>query len=235
MYVLKEKIKELLKTTSIPSFFKDNSMRFMKLYQSPDNDNVKAVNMAKIQKGGIYFMLYQDESNWMQYSPILCCDFRDNRLVFGINLNFIPLEIRLELFDNIINDLEENNNQPNGTTPFNYITFEKAYKMLLRYGYEYAIVEYEISRIAQVYDIKYEELPYWIYSQYPTLKYDPIKLYQIWESKLAKRPERHKEMIAKLVKDFYNVTDELIENSDALKGHLQRLKRNYDKFGDKFS
>jgi hypothetical protein len=95
-------------------------------------------------------------------------------------------------------------------------------------------VEYEIGRIANVYEINYDEFPTWLYSQHPKNIYDPLKLYQIWESKLKNRPERHKEMIGKLVEDFYNVTDELIDNSTALKGHFQRLQRNQDKFGDKF-
>ena len=118
--------------------------------------------------------------------------------------------------------------------PFHFLNFESTYKKLLRYGFEYAIVEYEIGRVAQVFEISYEELPYWLYSQHPKNIYDPLKLYQIWAAKLKNRPERHKEMISKLVEDFYNVTDELIDNSTALKGHFQRLQRNQDKFGDKF-
>jgi len=233
MEVLRKKIQELT-NVGIPNFFKDNSLRFFNLYSQPDNDVVVPTNISSIYNGGIYFMYYQDESNWMKYSMVLCADIRDQRLMFGVNLNFLPLEIRLELFDELVISLEDNNKQSHNLNPFNFVTFESVYKKLIRLGFEYALVEYDISRISRIFNIKYEELPYWLYSQFPKNIYDPIKLYSIWEAKMANRPERHKEMITTLVSDFYNVTDELIDNSTALKGHFKRLKRNYDKFGDKF-
>lgn len=231
---LRKTIKELT-TIGVPKFFKENSLYYYKQYRSPDKSIVNPIPVSNMYNGGIYFLYYQDESNWMQLSPILCVDIRDKRIIFGINLNFLPLEIRMDLFDTIVNSLEDNNKQSSGMTPFNFLNFEKAYKLLLRRGFEYAIVEYDISRIVRVYEIQYDQLPTWIYSQHPKNIYDPNKLYQIWASKLKDRPERHKELISKLVEDFYNVTDELIDNSTALKKHFQRLQRNQEKFGDKFS
>jgi hypothetical protein len=230
---LKKKMKELIKE-GVPTFFKNNSMKFYNLYNSPDKDIVNPIPIAKMSVGGIYFIYYRDESNWMQLSPILCADIRDKRIVFGVNMNFLPLEVRLEMFDNMIVKIGENNKQSKGLTPFHFVNFEDVYKRLLRLGFEYAIVEYEIGRIVRVNEINYDELPTWLYSQHPKNIYDPIKLYSIWEAKLKNRPERHKELISKLVEDFYNVTDELIDNSTALKGHFQRLQRSQDKFGDKF-
>ena len=230
---LKDKASELIKP-GIPTFFKENSLKYYNLYRNPDDDIIVPIPMANIQKGDIYFIYYRDESNWMSLSPILTADIRDKRIIFGVNMNFIPLEIRVELFDQIVISLEDNNRQPTGTSPFNFINFEMIYKKLIKLGFEYAIVEYEIGRIVQVFHINYSELPNWIYSQHPKNIYDPNKLYQIWYAKLKNRPERHKEMIGKLVEDFYNVTDELIDNSTALKEHFKRLKRNQDKFGDKF-
>lgn len=234
MGVLRSKIQELTKN-GVPTFFKENCMTYYNLYKSPDMDIVKPSPISNMYNGGIYFIYYKDESNWMKLSPILCADIRDKRIIFGINLNFLPLEIRMDLFDGIVSNLEDNNNQSNGMTPFHFLNFETAYKLLLRRGFEYAIVEYDMSRIVQVFEIKYENLPTWIYSQHPKNIYDPIKLYQIWSVKLKDRPERHKDLINKLVEDFYNVTDELIDNSTALKGHFKRLQRNQEKFGDKFS
>lgn len=230
---LRKKLGELTKV-GIPNFFKQNSLDYYQLYKSPDNDMVVPKTISNITKGGLYFLYYRDESNWMQLSPILCADIRDKRIIFGVNMNFLPLEIRLNLFDDIVISLDNNNKQSKGLEPFHMITFEKIYKKLIRLGFEYAIVEYEIGRIQRVFYINYEKLPYWLYSQHPKNIYDPIKLYSIWEAKLKGRPERHKELMSKLVEDFYNVTDELIDNSASLKGHFQRLKRNQEKFGDKF-
>lgn len=234
MGVFKNKIEELLKNRNEAEFFKENSMSLYDDFKKGNGD-VNIIPVSKMYKGGVYFLLYQDESNWMKYSPILAADIRDKRIIFGINFNFLPLDIRVDVFDNITTSMEDNNDQGKGTTPYNQITFEKAYKLLLRHGFEYAIVEYDISRIERVYEIEYDAVSYFVYSQYPSNIYDPIKLYSIWEAKLEKRPERHQEMIVKLVKDFYDVTDELIDSSEALKGHFQRLKRNFEKFGDKFS
>lgn len=234
MGVLRKKLTELTKV-GIPNFFKENSLRFYNLYNKPDGKMVEPTNISSIYNGGLYFIYYLDDSNWMKYSMVLCADIRDQRIMFGVNMNFLPLEIRLDLFDGLVMDLEDNNKQSNGNTPFNFVTFESVYKKLIRLGFEYALVEYDVSRIGRIYNIGYDQLPFWLYSQYPKNKYDPIKLYSIWEAKLKNRPERHKELIGKLVSDFYNVTDELIDNSTAMKGHFQRLKKNYDKYGDKFS
>lgn len=231
---LRKRILELTKS-GVPTFFKENSLKYYNLYKSPNPDDLEVIPFSKMYNGGLYFLYYKDESNWMQLSPILCADIRDQRIVFGINLNFLPLEIRLDLFDDMVIDLQNNNKQSNGMTPFHFMSFEKAYKKLLRTGFEYAIVEYDVSRIVRVYEINYNNLSTWLYSQHPKNIYDPNKLYQIWSSKLKDRPERHKELITKLVEDFYNVTDELVDNSTALKGHFQRLQRNQEKFGDKFS
>ena len=231
---LRKDIIELTKG-GIPNFFKENSLFYYNLYNEPDNSTVKPIPVSYMVNGGIYFLFYKDESNWMQLSPVLCIDIRDKRIAFGINMNFLPLEIRLDLFDDMILDLSNNNKQPKGMSPFNFISFEKGYKRLLRRGFEYAIVEYDLSRIVRVYEINYDNLSTWLYSQHPKNIYDPNKLYQIWASKLKNRPERHNELITKLVEDFYNVTDELIDNSTALKGHFQRLQRNHEKFGDKFN
>lgn len=229
---LRNKITELSKV-GIPKFFKENSLYYYNIYNNPENDVVDVIPISKMYNGGIYFLYYQDESNWMKLSPILCADIRDKRIIFGVNMNFLPLEIRLDLLDDWVMSLEDNNKQ-RGMTPFHFIDFEETYKKLLRRGFEYAIVEYDMSRISRVYQINYNHLPTWLYSQHPKNIYDPNKLYQIWSAKLKDRPERHKELISKLVEDFYNVTDELIDNSTALKGHFQRLKRNQDKFGTKF-
>jgi hypothetical protein len=233
MGVLKKEIEKLSKN-GVPEFFKENSLNFYNLYKSPDNDVVTSIPMSRITQGGIYFLYYKDNSNWMQLSPILCLETKDKRIVFGVNLNFLPLDIRLTLFDDLVRNLDKNNNNANGQPPFNGINFEMIYKKLIRLGFEYSIVEYEIGRIVKVFEISYISLPTWLYSQHPVNKYDPIKLYDIWEKKLKNRPERHKEMITKIVTDFYDIKDELIEESSALKGHFKRLKANEKKFGNKY-
>ena len=233
MGILKKEIEKLSKG-DVPEYYKQNTMFFYNLYKSPDNDIVTSIPMSKITQGGIYFLYYKDMSNWMQLSPILCLETKNKRIVFGVNFNFLPLDIRLNLFDDLVRNLDKNNDNSNGQPPFMGINFEMIYKKLIKLGFEYAIVEYEIGRIMRVFDIKYSALPTWLYSQHPKNKYDPIKLYDIWAKKLKNRPERHKEMITKIVTDFYDIKDDLIEQSSALKNHFKRLKANEEKFGTKY-
>jgi hypothetical protein len=230
---LREKIKQNIKKDSgISSHYKKNSLKFFELYNNPDNEIVQSINLSEMNIGGIYFMYYKDESNWMRYSPILMADHRDKRLIFGVNLNFLPLEQRSNLFESLIVDVNHlNNKQPSNTEPFKFIDFEMVYKKLIRFGFEYSLVEYSLDRIVGVFRINFINLDEWIYSGHPKNIYDPVKLYDIWSKKIKNRPERHKELITKLVEDFYNVTDELIEESNVLKDHLKRLKRNNEKYG----
>ena len=213
-------------------YYKDNTMNFYNLYQSPDNKKVRTVNIGNVVKGRFYFIKYLDKSNWMMYSPVMVCDFVDGRMIFAINFNFIPLEIRMAIFDQYTKKTEY---KGFNETPYPVMTFENAYKLLIRFGYEYAIVEYEVSRVELLYEINPDMTLEFLFSGYPLNKYDPDKLYSIWLKKMETKEQRHQEMIEKIASDFYNVTDELIESAGALKGHFKRLKSNYDAFGDKFN
>lgn len=229
------KLKKLVEDSIHPNlaeWFKENSKKFYNLYQDPDNDTVKPIAISKIKRGGIYFIWYKDESNWMKYSPILVADYRDKKIIFAMNMNFLPLEIRLDFFDDITKNIWDNNNQSHGMNPFHFMTFEKIYKKLIKYGFEYSLVEYDISRIIRVVEIDMENLHEFLYSSHPKNIYDPNKLYQIWKAKYNKRSERHKELIVRTVDDFYNVKDEIIDEVKTLKNHFKRLKRNTEKFGD---
>lgn len=228
MGALKEYYKETNQPT--PEKFKENSLDMYNLLSSPKKGKVEYIPISNMRVGEVYHIFYLDESNWMHFSPVLACDFKDKRLMFGMNFNFIPLEVRANIFDSLITTLDFNNNQPITKTPFNFITFDGIYKKLIRLGFEYSLIEYNFERIIKVAKIDYSILPEFLFSAWPKNIYDPNKLYQIWSKKLQNRPERHKELITKLVDDFYDVKDELIESSVSLKGHFQRLKRNQEKF-----
>ena len=211
---------------NIPQYYKDNTVMLYNKYKSPD-ELVKPIPVKKMSEGLFYFLMYQDESNWMQYSPIFFVDwkeFGDMIIGYGVNMNFIPLEHRAALFDNIIRDLD-NEDQVRG------MSFEGMYKQLLRMGYEYALVEYDMRRIVQCYHISVKILPKFLYSSYPKNKYDPKKLYDIWAKKLAGREQRHQEIIKQLATDFYKTTEEIEMKYDELSDHMKRVQRNHKKFG----
>lgn len=209
-------------------YFKDNVSYMYNLYTKPDGKLVDPIIISKIVNGYFYFLTYRDESNWMQYSPIFFCDWKkfDNKIIgYGVNFNFIPIEIRVAIFDTYIKNFEDPN-------IFSSITFEKMYKMLLKYGYEYALVEYDLARIVSIFKIDITILPNFLCSTYPSIKYDPINLYNIWKKKLETREMRHQEIIQMYSDDFLSeYIGDITEKYDQLSNHIKRLKRNNDKYG----
>jgi hypothetical protein len=102
---------------------------------------------------GFYHLHYKDDSNWMKYSPIFTIDFKQFEnliIVIGINFNFIPLEVRIFIFDKYITEDDFKKNS------LLKVDFAGVYKELKHYGFEYAIVEYNLSQIVLVHKINLE-------------------------------------------------------------------------------
>jgi len=146
-------------------------------------------------------------------------------IVLGVNFNFIPLELRSRIFDKFITEKNFEKNE------FIEVNFKGMYSELLKYGFEYAIQEYNVAQIKIVHKISLELLPRFLYSSHPKNTYDPKKLLEIWETKLETKEQRHKEIITSVLKDFYEVRDEINEKYDALRGHIERLRDSYEKYG----
>lgn len=207
-------------------YYKNNTLEIYNLYQNPDN-RIEFIDTSNIVDGRFYNFFYYDESNWMRYSPVLFIDskrFEDRLIGYAINFNFIPLEIRSAMLDTYINDFVDN-------SQLSWLNFENAYKLLLKFGYEYALVEYDMKRVETVCEISFELLPKFLYSSYPSNKYDPQKLYSIWLKKLETRELRHQELIKSTIEDFYDMKTEITEKFEALENHVKRLQRNVKKFG----
>lgn len=226
MGILIKTIEEKTKKDGVVKYYKDNTISLYNKYKSPDK-LVRSIPISKMSDSKFYFITYKDESNWMKYSPIFFVDWKefDDRIIgYGVNFNFIPLEYRVALFDKMILDLEDEN-QIMG------MNFESMYKELLKIGYEYALVEYDMKRVERCYHISVKILPEFLYSSYPKNKYDPQKLYDIWYKKLDKREQRHQEIIQSMASDFFEVTEQIEMKYDVLSNHMKRVQRNHKKFG----
>ena len=153
--------------------FKNNTLFFYQKYQKTD-ESVKSIRISEIKPGGFYFLHYLDDSNWIKYSPVFVVDFKkfDNQIVlFCINFNFIPLKVRVALFDPYIK--EQDFTKKNF---FLKVKYDAMYKELRKYGFQYSIMEYNLAQVKLVHKIELDLLPRFLYSQHPKAKYDPKKL-----------------------------------------------------------
>jgi hypothetical protein len=221
------KLNNLVYGKDIFDNFKNNSLYFYEKYQKSD-DLVTSVPFGSITFGGFYFFHYKDESNWMKYAPVFTVEFKKfNNLIviIALNLNFIPLEVRSLIFDKFIdiNDFEKDRD-----LKVNYVGI---YDELKKYGYEWALMEFNLSQMVSVHRINMQVVPRFLYAQHPINKYDPKKLYEIWHAKLSKRKERDIEVSKVVLDEFYDLSKDISSNFDQLKGRIQRIQRNLEKYG----
>lgn len=207
--------------------YKNNSLFFYESYNK-SSEQISAIARGQIALGGFYFLHYLDDSNWMKYSPIFTVSFKkfDNLIILlAINFNFIPIEVRVTIFDKFLNksDFESNTNLA--------VTYEGVYRELIRWGFEYAIVEYNVAQIQIVHKISLSQVPRFLNAGHPINIYDPNKLYSIWTAKFKEHAQRHQEMSKLMMKELYDISEEISEDYVVLKDHISRIKNSFQKYG----
>jgi hypothetical protein len=148
-------------------------------------------------------------------------------VVLAVNFNFIPLEIRSGLFDKFI--LEENFKNDDALE----VDFQGVYRELVRFGFEYSILEYNALQLKLVHQIHLELLARFLYSSHPKNTYDPNKLMEIWTKKIETRKERHEELMSSVLSEFYEASGIISEKYQALESHIKRLQNSLNKFKNK--
>lgn len=229
MGFLLDKVGESLKKygNGIADNFKNNSLYFYNKYQKSD-EMVQSTRISDIQMGRFYFFHYYDDSNWIKYSPVFTIStkrYEDLIIIMAINLNLIPIEIRTSFFDQFFSekDFEEDRSLP--------VNLTSTYNELIRYGFEYAIMEYNASQLNFVHRINMKKLPTFLYSGHPINKYDPKKLYDIWKVKINTKYQRDQEMRKSLISDFFDISKEFTDKYEVLENHIKRLQNSLSKYG----
>lgn len=215
------KLSNMVNGSNIFDVFKKNSLFLFESLKTTNLD-IKAISVKDIKIGGFYFIHYNDKSDWMKYSPIFVVDFKQFNslnIILAINFNFIPLEIRVSIFDKYIkeNDFEKDT--------YLKVNYQGMYSELIKYGFEYALVEYNILSILLCHKITLNILPRFFYSGHPIIKYDPKKLYGIWLAKIKTRDKRNNELSKSLISDIYNLSNDINENYNQLKDHIKRIQK----------
>ena len=209
--------------------FKNNSLYFYEKYQKSDN-MVKSIDIKSVLPGSFYHFYYLDDSNWMKWSPVFITNFKkigNQIILFGVNFNFIPLEVRAFLFDNFMIEEDFEKDRPLK------VNYEGMYSELIKYGFEYALVEYNASQIKLVHRISMSMVPRFLIAGHPKNKYDPGKLFDIWKVKIKDKDKRHQEIMKSTIDDFYDTRGEINEKYVVLKGHIQRIQSNMKKYGNR--
>lgn len=221
------KLSNLVHGNGLVENFKNNSLFFYDKYRKSDDD-VTSIRIGDMQIGGFYFLHYKDDSNWMKFSPIFTVDFKKFEnliIIMGVNFNFIPIEIRVTIFDKFISEGDFDKDR------LLKVDYKGIYDELRKYGFEYAICEYNLAQVVSVHKINMYIIPRFLYAQHPINKYDPKKLYSIMFAKIKDRDERDIEMNNALISDFYQISDDINENYKQLKGHIDRLQKSLEKYG----
>jgi hypothetical protein len=215
------------KDKNVADIYKENSMYFYEKYSSSSLE-VMNIPLVKLNIGGFYFLHYMDDSNWMRYSLIFATSFRkfENKIIMtAVNLNFIPLEIRVAVFDKYISKKNAEENK------LLEVDHKGMYDVLFKYGYEYSLVEYSMKQVVSAHFINMSVIDRFLYSGYPKNVYDPKKLYDIWVKKLKNKEKRHQEMMRAVISDFYDISKEIDSKYNLLKDHIDRVKKSYKKYG----
>lgn len=222
MTALEERIKlsQLVFGENLVDYFHNNS-NFMYERYSKTDEFCRAISISDIQIGGFHHFHYDDKSNWMKYSPVFVCDFKQYQnymITYGLNFNFIPLRVRSSIFEKFISEKDFEQNRTLS------VDFKGIYNELRKYGFEYAIVEYNSINLKLVHRINLELLPRFLYSSHPKNKYDPSKLYEIWSVKIKTREKRHQEIILSTLDEFLDIKNEISEKYEVLRGHIKKLR-----------
>ena len=234
MTALEERIKlsQLVHGRDLVDYFRNNSDYMVGKYAKSDQF-CQSIPISEIQIGYFHHFHYDDKSNWMKYSPVFVCDFKQYAnfmIIYALNFNFIPLRIRSAIFEKFISEKDFENNRALA------VNFQGLYSELRRYGFEYSIVEYNSINLKLVHRINLVDeksgdkseniLARFLYSAHPVNKYDPSKLYQIWSTKIKTRDKRHQEIALSTLDEFLDVKNEISEKFEVLRGHIQRLRDN---------
>ena len=222
----KVKLSLLVNGNGLADNYKNNALYLMDKVTKTD-DEYQAINVSDIDTGSFYFIQYKDKSTWMQWSPVFIVNWKkfDNRIIlFGVNLNFIPIELRISIFDPYFAEefFEKDT--------FLKVDYNGMYNELLKWGFEYSLIEYNAIQVKMVHKINMDNVPRFLVSGHPLTKYNPDKLIQIWSKKIETREKRHNEMMTALVSDFYNLNKEIDSKYSALKKHILRIQNSLKNF-----
>lgn len=221
------------------SMYLKNSDDVMSWIRDNDNTKVDPINASQIEKGKFYFMFYDlsgKSSKMEQYNPIFVIDWTniDNKkYLFGVNINFLPVAIRVVIFNQIFNsDLKKFDNvnvKVDKQDPIESMSFGKVYKLLKSIGFEWSIRKFDGSKINKTYCIDMNSLKEFITMSTARITgVDDGKLLDIWKSKISKQEQREVELIKELLGDYKEMEKELNKSIQTISDKEEQLYKSVE-------
>ena len=179
---------------------------------------MRLVDPKKMVSGTPYFVFYDlsgKSSKMEQFSVVYHVTSKTVAALtynFSICLNFIPTNIRIALFGNMLKAKEavllqnEKEDTIEKEDPLLQLSYEQMYKVLYAVGFEYSIRQFELPRIDRVYQLSTTLLPKILLAESSTFSGVPdSKLADIWSIKITEQDKRHAEQVNKLMHDYENM------------------------------
>lgn len=205
-----------------------------KLNDGQDKDIV-STSASNLNKGDFCFMFYDlqgKSSNMEKFNPIMVVDWFDHnntRYLYGLSLNFIPINIKVNFFNMIFNNnlktLDDNIKLDTiKQKPVDNINFTNVYKLLFSIGFEWAIRKFDITKINKTNLISTNIIKEFItMSTYKFTGVADDKIISIWKSKINKQQKRQQNLIKELLNDYGQMRDELNEKYQTLDDRNDKL------------
>lgn len=244
---LKDNIRELRKKEGTK--LQDNSTKWIKdQIAKPDGDEVSRIDIKNFDKGGFYFLFYNLQGAYTtdnsmadpdgfslmkKYSPVLIVDIKrlkNERIAYGINLNFIPERMKVTYFDKLLslyqNTIQRNKDIKVTRQNFLNINYETAYRTLGSIGYEYIIREYHVNWITQAYRIGLQALDRFM--TFKTIEFsrvDDKKLVEIWQKKISEQDIRHQIMMNRIMNNWNEIGSNIDYSVNQIRQSINELNK----------
>ncbi len=204
-----------------------------------NNDNKFMKNTpSNIKVGGFYFMTYDlrainKSSKLEQLVPFLLVDYNpsvDKRVLWIMNLNFIPLNIKEAFFTKLLqkfNNVLDNNTKKKYVTeelPLPNINYDNMWDELIKFGIDYSLREVRIELIKDLYSVSTDNLHFLTTLNTQALTgVDEKKLAEIWIAKLKNESLEERIDEKKVKADYESIIKELQETFKFLDEKLKGL------------
>lgn len=228
------------------NLYDKNFDTFQNEINSSNSNIVQEVNLDSIESGKFYFMYYDLQgktSKWEKINPLFildCFDINNTRMVFGVSLNYMPMDQRVVFFNKICNfnlDVINKNTTLSVSSqyPFKHSNFYNIYKLLQSVGLEYTIRKFDMRLINKINVISTTFISEFI--SMSTSKITGVNdntIIQLWRKKILTQQSRQENMIKELTNDYNEINKTLTKEylsldkkTNNIEKSLQLINKNF--------